>query len=46
MNAIKSAAAFAAIAVALSVSGCASLQSADSNDILASMSHDSEIGGE
>jgi hypothetical protein len=46
MNTIKSAAALAAFAVALSVSGCASLQSADSNDILASMAHDSSTGGE
>jgi|GraSoi_2013_60cm_1033757.scaffolds.fasta_scaffold319482_1 hypothetical protein len=46
MNTIKSAVAFAAVAISLAVSGCASLQSADSNDILASMAHDSQTGGE
>jgi flagellar motility protein MotE (MotC chaperone) len=45
MNAIKSAAALATVAVALALSGCASLQPTESNDILASMSHDS-LGGE
>ena len=46
MNTIKSAVAFAAVAISLAVSGCASLQSADSNDILASMAHDSPFNGE
>jgi hypothetical protein len=46
MNAIKSAAALAAVAVALAVSGCTSLQTTDANDILASMAKSSEAGGE
>lgn len=46
MNTIKSAVAFAAVVISLAVSGCASLQSADSNDILASMAQSSAMGGE
>jgi hypothetical protein len=46
MNTIKSAVAVAAVAFAVALSGCTSLQPTDANDILASMAASSDLGGE
>jgi hypothetical protein len=46
MNTIKSAVAVAAVAFAVALSGCTSLQPTDANDILANMASGSELGGE
>ena len=46
MNSFKSAVARAAVVLAFVVSGCASVDSFDRNDVLASMHDSSQLGGE
>ena len=46
MNTFKSAVARAAVVLAFVVSGCASVDALDHNDILASMHDSSQLGGE